>query len=68
LGRDEMYGLQYSVLPRKRLGLAETWKILNDGQESSSSGKKENGSAGGHQNGGANGRLSMRAMVGKRWK
>ncbi len=30
LGRDEMYGLQYSVLPRERVGLAEVWRILNE--------------------------------------
>lgn len=30
LGREEMYGLQYSVLPRERVSLAEVWRILNE--------------------------------------
>jgi hypothetical protein len=30
LGRSEMYGLQYSVLPRKRATVAEVWKSLNE--------------------------------------
>lgn len=30
LGRSEMYGLQYSVLPRERATISEVWKILSD--------------------------------------
>ncbi|ETI29456.1 hypothetical protein G647_01909 [Cladophialophora carrionii CBS 160.54] len=30
LGRSEMYGLQYSVLPRERATVAEVWKSLNE--------------------------------------
>ncbi|KAL2399045.1 N-acetylglucosaminyl-phosphatidylinositol biosynthetic protein gpi1 [Exophiala dermatitidis] len=29
LGRSEMYGLQYSVLPRERATVSEVWKILS---------------------------------------
>lgn len=66
LGRDEMYGLQYSVLPRERLGLTEMWKILNEGQQPSR--KKENGNVGGHQNGGVGSAMSMRGLASKRWR
>jgi phosphatidylinositol N-acetylglucosaminyltransferase subunit Q len=59
LGREEMYGLQYSVLPRQRLGLSETWTLLNEEH-------KDMGANGGqsHQNGNVN----VRASVGKRWR
>lgn len=30
LGRSEMYGLQYSVLPRERATISEVWKSLNE--------------------------------------
>jgi len=30
LGREEMYGLQYSVLPRERVSIAEVWKGLTE--------------------------------------
>lgn len=30
LGRGEMYGLQYSVLPRERISLSEVWQSLNE--------------------------------------
>ena len=32
LSRDEMYGLNYSVLPRNRIGVAEMWRILTEVQ------------------------------------
>ena len=38
LGREEMYGLQYSVLPRERVGLAEVWRILNDDSDEATAG------------------------------
>lgn len=49
LGREEMYGLQYSVLPRERIGMAEVWRILNEDKAS-----QEKGLAGdyGYSNGG----------------
>ncbi|KAJ9611463.1 pig-Q [Cladophialophora chaetospira] len=37
LGRSEMYGLQYSVLPRERATIAEVWKSLNENEETDSS-------------------------------
>ena len=37
LGRSEMYGLQYSVLPRQRATIAEVWKSLNEAEETSTS-------------------------------
>ena len=33
LGREEMYGMQYSVLPRERVSVAEVWKSLNEDAE-----------------------------------
>jgi hypothetical protein len=36
LGRSEMYGLQYSVLPRERATISEVWKILSDTQSTPS--------------------------------
>ncbi|KIX06871.1 uncharacterized protein Z518_04847 [Rhinocladiella mackenziei CBS 650.93] len=32
LGRSEMYGLQYSVLPRERATISEVWKSLSENQ------------------------------------
>ncbi|KAL6252594.1 pig-Q [Rhinocladiella similis] len=32
LGRSEMYGLQYSVLPRERATISEVWKNLSESQ------------------------------------
>lgn len=70
LGREEMYGLQYSVLPRQRVGLAEMWKILNEGQDEKQQqyGKKENGSVGTYQNGMIGGGSGLRGPDGKRWR
>ena len=53
LGREEMYGMQYSVLPRERVSVAEVWKSLNEDAENgrpmqmeSINGTGMNGSAG----------------------
>ncbi|KPI35179.1 N-acetylglucosaminyl-phosphatidylinositol biosynthetic protein gpi1 [Cyphellophora attinorum] len=54
LGRDEMYGLQYSVLPRHRIGVAEMWKILNEAQDKTSGEppwRVDGRASGQHQNG-----------------
>jgi phosphatidylinositol N-acetylglucosaminyltransferase subunit Q len=36
LGRGEMYGLQYSMLPRKRVGVGEVWRGLVEPESKSS--------------------------------
>ncbi|ETN38091.1 uncharacterized protein HMPREF1541_07715 [Cyphellophora europaea CBS 101466] len=66
LGREEMYGLQYSVLPRQRVGLAEMWKILNEAQEEL--GKRDAGGIPAYQNGNAGSGVGMRGVIGKRWR
>lgn len=35
LGRSEMYGLQYSMLPRHRVSVGEVWKALTEDESSS---------------------------------
>ncbi|OAG36369.1 hypothetical protein AYO21_09448 [Fonsecaea monophora] len=35
LGRSQMYGLQYSVLPRQRATIAEVWKSLSESESPS---------------------------------
>ena len=43
LGREEMYGLQYSVLPRERVSIGEVWKQLNTKEGVESRGMDMNG-------------------------
>lgn len=62
LGRSEMYGLQYSVLPRQRATISEVWKCLSENNAPASS----NGSAdfrGQKVHLGAHGRA-----IGKQWR
>ena len=61
LGREEMYGLQYSVLPRERVGLAEVWRILNEDTMTDVNGNGDSKSGGerGWQNGHLTGRCSL---------
>ena len=60
-----MYGLQYSVLPRERVGLAEVWRILNDDEtiDGDGNGKLKGGGAAerGYQNG------HFRGVAGAPW-
>jgi len=62
LGRSEMYGLQYSVLPRERATISEVWKILSGTQNAQSgnavgSGRNRRGSLDTHGK-----------AIGKQWK
>jgi phosphatidylinositol N-acetylglucosaminyltransferase subunit Q len=43
--RENLYGLQYSMLPARRFGIAELWKQLNEVHTSKGT---MNGSAGGY--------------------
>lgn len=80
LGREEMYGLQYSVLPRTRIGVAEMWRILNErhgderGGSSEGSGRRGMGaistvyySQNGPMSGGGGGVRSVGGS-GRRWR
>jgi phosphatidylinositol N-acetylglucosaminyltransferase subunit Q len=62
LGRSEMYGLQYSVLPRERATISEVWKSLSETEPPATSNESASGrSQKGHL--GAHGRA-----IGKQWK
>jgi phosphatidylinositol N-acetylglucosaminyltransferase subunit Q len=63
LGRSEMYGLQYSVLPRDRATIAEVWKSLSEIETSSGSAGSPNMRAGQKAYLGAHGNA-----VRKQWK
>ncbi|EXJ59703.1 hypothetical protein A1O7_03849 [Cladophialophora yegresii CBS 114405] len=62
LGRSEMYGLQYSVLPRERATVSEVWKSLNEIEPVAASDGVAN-ARGSKSYLGAHGRA-----IGKQWK
>ncbi|KAK5449582.1 pig-Q [Exophiala xenobiotica] len=62
LGRSEMYGLQYSVLPRERATISEVWKSLSETQAT-----QANGSVGNPRNRTSSQEASGRA-ISKQWK
>ena len=61
LGRSEMYGLQYSVLPRERATVAEVWKSLSESDTPVAT-KGSTGARGQRGQLGAHGRA-----IGKQW-
>ena len=63
LGREEMYGLQYSVLPRERVRIGEVWKQLNMDDEAQRKGIGMNGF--GNVTGKAR---NLTNGLGKRWR
>jgi len=44
LGREEMYGLQYSVLPRERVSISEVWRSLSEPAKTPNTAYSEHGS------------------------